>query len=187
MAVSAVEEMVLGEALITEDAIARRVAELGEEISGAYAGIGSPLVVISILKGSIFFTADLGRALTIPVEFEFVACRSYGADTKSSGTVELTKDVGMSLTGRHVLVVEDIVDTGLTTSFVLEHMRSHGPESVKLVALLDKEGRRLREVDADFRGFNIPNEFVVGYGLDLGESYRNLRDIRVMRAKVPSR
>lgn len=173
--------MVLGDALIDEATITARVAELGREISHAYAGAAQPLVLIGILKGSVFFTADLGRAITVPVEFEFVACRSYGADTKSSGTVELSKDVGMSLKGRDVLVVEDIVDTGLTTSFVMEHMRNHEPASVKLVALLDKEGRRLREVNADFFGFRIPNEFVVGYGLDLGEAYRNLRDIRVMR------
>ena len=115
------------------------------------------------------------------VEFEFVGCRSYGESTTTSGTVEFTKDIGMPLRDRDVLVVEDIVDTGLTTSFVLDHVRSHSPASARLVALLDKEGRRIREVTPDFCGFNIANEFVVGYGLDLGERYRNLPDIRTMR------
>ena len=172
--------MRLGEALITEAQIRQRVVELGKAISEAYKDIEQPLVLIGILKGSVIFTADLARAITIPVEFEFVGCRSYGEQTTSSGNVEFTKDVGMPLRGRDVLIVEDIVDTGLTTSFVLDYVRSHGPTSAKLVALLDKEGRRLRDVKPDFFGFNIGNEFVVGYGLDFAERYRNLPEIRVM-------
>jgi hypoxanthine phosphoribosyltransferase len=173
--------MTLGETLIEASAITTRVEDLGDEISEAYADLSRPLVLICILKGSVFFASDLGRAIRVPVEFEFIACRSYGASTTTSGNVELTKDVGTSLEGRDVLVVEDIVDTGLTTTFVMEHLRSQGPASVRLATLLDKKERRIRDITPDFCGFEIPDKFVVGYGLDLGEAYRNLRDIRVMR------
>jgi hypoxanthine phosphoribosyltransferase len=170
----------LGETLIDASAIQTRVVELGRDVSEAYAQTGMPLILVCVLKGAVFFGADLGRAITIPVEFEFIACRSYGASTTTSGNVELTKDVGRSLEGRDVLVVEDIVDTGLTTSFVMDHLRSQKPASVRLAALLNKQERRVRDITPDFCGFEIPDKFVVGYGLDLAEAYRNLRDIRVI-------
>jgi hypoxanthine phosphoribosyltransferase len=170
----------LGKTLIEASAIAARVQELGRDVSALYANTNRPLLLVCVLKGSVFFATDLGRALTIPVEFEFIAVRSYGASTTTSGNVELTKDVGTSLEGRDVLVVEDIVDTGLTTSFVVDHLRSQLPASVRLAALLNKQERRVRDITPDFCGFEIPDKFVVGYGLDLGEAYRNLPDIRVI-------
>lgn len=170
----------LGETLIEAPAIEGRVRELGAEISRSYEGMTRPLVLVCVLKGAVFFAVDLGRAITIPVEFEFIGCRSYGAATTTSGSVELTKDIATSLEGRDVLVVEDIVDTGLTTSFVMEHLHSQQPGSVRLAALLNKQARRVRELTPDFCGFEIPDKFVVGYGLDLSEGYRNLRDIHVI-------
>jgi hypoxanthine phosphoribosyltransferase len=186
-----------GAVLIDSETIRRRIVELAETIDRAYApaarpaqlalgidaaegGEDQPLVLIIVLKGSILFGADLSRALTIPVQYEFVACRSYGDGVTSSGTVELVKDVSMTLAGRDVLMVEDIVDTGLTTAFLYEHLASHKPRSLRLVTLLDKHGRRQKEVRVDFRGFDIPDEFVVGYGLDLAERYRNLHDIHLV-------
>jgi hypoxanthine phosphoribosyltransferase len=157
--------------------IARRVAELAGEIDSAYAQLPHPLVLICVLKGSLFFTADLARALRIPVVIDFIAVRSYQG-TRSMGTVELVKDVGMSLNDRDVLVVEDIIDSGLTTSFLLDHISSHRPRSLRLVALLDKQVERLREVHVDFTGFRIADRFVVGYGLDVDERWRNLPDVR---------
>jgi hypoxanthine phosphoribosyltransferase len=186
-----------GSVLISSEAIQRRIAELALEIDKAYApterpaelaleidggnsAAEQPLVLIIVLKGSILFGADLSRALTIPLQYEFVACRSYGDAATTSGTVELVKDVSMTLVDRDVLMVEDIVDTGLTTSFLYRHLASHRPRSLRLVALLDKRGRRQKEVRVDFRGFDIPDTFVVGYGLDLAESYRNLHDIHLV-------
>jgi hypoxanthine phosphoribosyltransferase len=171
----------LGETLIEASAIEERVRELGAEISQSYEHMTQPLVLVCVLKGAVFFAVDLGRAITIPVEFEFIACRSYGAATTTSGSVEMTKDVGTSLEGRDVLVVEDIVDTGLTTSFVIDHLQSQQPGSVRLAALLNKQARRVRDLTLDFCGFEIPDKFVVGYGLDLSEAYRNFRDIRVIQ------
>lgn len=174
----------LGEVVIEAAAIDARVKELGHEISEVYAQAPRPVILVCVLKGAVFFATDLGRAISIPVEFEFIACRSYGTATTTSGSVELTKDVGISLERRDVLVVEDIVDTGLTTSFVMEHFRSQQPASVRLAALLNKQDRRVRDIAPDFCGFEIPDKFVVGYGLDLSEAYRNLRDIRAVREGV---
>jgi hypoxanthine phosphoribosyltransferase len=170
----------LGKVVVEAAAIEARVKELGRDVSNAYAQTRHPLILVCVLKGAVFFAADLGRAITIPVEFEFIACRSYGTATTTSGSVELTKDVGTALEGRDVLVVEDIVDTGLTTSFVMEHLRSQQPASVRLAALLNKKDRRVRDIAPDFCGFEISDKFVVGYGLDLSEAYRNLRDIRAV-------
>jgi hypoxanthine phosphoribosyltransferase len=186
-----------GAVLIDSDTIRGRIAELALAIDKAYAATErpaelaldieggddareQPLVLIIVLKGSMLFGADLSRALTIPVQYEFVACRSYGESVTSSGTVELVKDVSMTLAGRDVLMVEDIVDTGLTTSFLYKHLASHHPRSLRLVSLLDKRGRRQKEVRIDFRGFDIPDRFVVGYGLDIAEKYRNLQDIHLV-------
>jgi hypoxanthine phosphoribosyltransferase len=182
--VTQVGDLTVGGILIEDTAIQRRVEELAAEIDAAYPVLEQSLVLICVLKGSILFTADLARALTIPVELEFVACRSYGDATSSSGTVELVKDVSMTLRDRDVLMVEDIIDTGLTTSFLRKHLATHHPRSLRLVSLLDKRSHRMREVQIDFRGFDIPDHFVVGYGLDVAQRLRNLRDIHVV--EVPS-
>jgi hypoxanthine phosphoribosyltransferase len=182
--VTQVGDLTIGGILIEDTAIQRRVEELAAEIDAAYPVLEQSLVLICVLKGSILFTADLARALTIPVELEFVACRSYGDATTSSGTVELVKDVSMTLRDRDVLMVEDIIDTGLTTSFLRKHLATHHPRSLRLVSLLDKRSHRMREVQIDFRGFDIPDHFVVGYGLDVAQRLRNLRDIHVV--EVPS-
>jgi len=178
--VTEVGDLTVGGVLIDEAAIQHRVDELAAEVDAAYSALDQPLVLICVLKGSILFTADLARALTIPVELEFVACRSYGDATTSSGTVELVKDVSMTLRDRDVLMVEDIIDTGLTTSFLRRHLATHHPRSLRLVSLLDKRSHRMREVQIDFRGFDIPDNFVVGYGLDLAQQHRNLRAIHVV-------
>ena len=168
-----------GDVVVSAARIADRVSGLASEITEQYHGIERPLVLICVLKGSVFFTSDLARALTLPVVMDFIAVRSY-AGTQSGGTVELVKDVGMSLQGRDVLLVEDIIDTGLTTSFLLDHLSHHRPRSLRLVALLDKRAHRLREVHVDFTGFVIPDRFVVGYGLDVDELHRGLPDVRVL-------
>jgi hypoxanthine phosphoribosyltransferase len=169
-----------GRLLVSPEQIAARIAELAAEIDAAYAGVDGPVVLLCVLKGSLFFTADLARALSIPLEIDAIAVRSYGAGTQSSGTVQLLKDVTTPLDGRHVLMVEDVIDTGLTTAFLHEHVARHHPASLRLVSLLDKPGRRLREVRIDFRGFVLPDEFVVGYGLDLDERFRNLPGVHAL-------
>jgi hypoxanthine phosphoribosyltransferase len=159
--------------------IAGRVRHMAAEIDGAYRELDQPLVLICVLKGSLFFTADLARALEVPAVLDFIAVRSY-AGTRSGGSVELVKDVGMPVQGRDVLLVEDIIDTGLTTSFLLDHLAQHRPASLRLAALLDKRAQRLREVHVDFTGFQIPDRFVVGYGLDVDERWRGLPDVRIL-------
>jgi len=178
------EQLTVGGVLIDRSAIQSKVDDLAREIDAAYRMVlEQPLVLTCVLKGSILFTADLARALTVPVELEFVACRSYGDATTSSGTVELVKDVSMPLAGRDVLMVEDIIDTGMTTSFLRKHLSTHHPRSLRLVAMLDKRARRLKPVEIDFCGFTIEDHFVVGYGLDLAQRYRNLRDIHVVEGQ----
>ncbi|HEV7677091.1 MAG TPA: hypoxanthine phosphoribosyltransferase [Candidatus Dormibacteraeota bacterium] len=168
-----------GEILVDAGQIATRIAALAIDIDATYDAIDQPLVLICVLKGSLFFTADLARALQTPVVVDFIAVRSYQGDS-STGTVELLKDIGMPLLGRDVLVVEDILDTGLTTAFLLDHVARHRPRSLRLVALFDKQVQRRAEVHCDFTGFSIPDRFVVGYGLDLDERWRNLPDVRTL-------
>ncbi len=170
----------LGAQLIAADAIQRRVREMAAEISHDYHELDTPLILLSVLKGSVSFTTDLSRSLTIPVNFDYVACSSYGPGTVTSGHVQLLKDLGMDVAGRHVLMVEDIIDTGLTTSFLFEHVQRHAPASVKLCVLLNKQERRVKPVPIAYKGFDIPNEFVVGYGLDFNELYRNLTAVYVL-------
>jgi len=170
----------LGRQLITADAIQRRVRELAEEISRDYARAERPVVLLSVLKGSVCFATDLSRNLTIPVNFEYVAVSSYGSGTESTGVVQMLKDLTMEVTGRDVLMVEDIIDTGLTTSFLFEHVQRHRPASLKLVVLLNKEERRIKPVPIAYKGFDIPNQFVVGYGLDYDELYRNLPAVHIL-------
>jgi hypoxanthine phosphoribosyltransferase len=169
-----------GTTLVDAATIAAGVARLATEIDQADAGATRPLVLVCVLKGSLIFTADLARALTVPVEIDTVAVRSYGSDGQRTGTVELIKDIGITLRDRDVLLVEDIVDTGMTTSFLRDHLLQHQPRSLRLVALLDKQAHRIREVVIDFCGFVIPDRFVVGYRLDLDERWRELPDIHAL-------
>ena len=174
----------VAEVLITAESIARRVAELGEEISRDYAG--KELMLICILKGANVFLADLVRQISIPVQYDFVAVSSYGADTKSSGVVRILKDLDDSVESKHVLVVEDIVDTGLTLrlSYLLENLRSRRAASVKVCTLLDKPVRRRVDVPVDYFGFKVQDQFVVGYGLDYQGKYRNLPYIGVLKPEI---
>ena len=164
---------------ITEEEIRARIKELGAEITRDYAGL-NPLL-IGVLKGACFFLSDLLRAIDTRVSIEFMAISSYGSSTRTSGEVRIVKDLDVAIEGRHILVVEDIVDTGLTLSYLLANLASRGAASVKLAALLDKHERRQREVKIDYLGFQIPDEFVVGYGLDFAERYRNLPFIGVLK------
>jgi hypoxanthine phosphoribosyltransferase len=170
----------LGRELISADAIQQRVREMAAEISRDYASTPKPLILLPVLKGSVCFATDLSRNLTVPVNFDYVAVSSYGAGTESTGHVQLLKDLTMNVAGRDVLMVEDIIDTGLTTAFLFEHVRRHGPSSLKLCVLLNKEERRITPVPITYKGFDIPNEFVVGYGLDYDELYRNLTAVHIL-------
>ena len=172
--------MNLGRELISGDAIQRRVRELAGDISRDYRNVERPIILLSVLKGSVCFATDLSRHITVPVNFDYVAVSSYGSGTESSGHVQLLKDLTMDVTGRDVLMVEDIIDTGLTTSFLFEHVQRHRPASLKLCVLLNKEERRITPVPISYKGFDIPNAFVVGYGLDYDELYRNLTAVHVL-------
>jgi hypoxanthine phosphoribosyltransferase len=164
--------------LITREEIAEAVNRLAAEINGDYQG-KQPLL-IGVLKGSFVFMADLVRQLDLPLELDFVRLSSYGAARESSGRVTIVQDVKTPMKGRDVLVIEDIVDTGITISFLLDYLKRKKPASLKLCALTDKPSRRRVPVPIDYRGFTIPNRFIVGYGLDCDERFRNLADIRVI-------
>ncbi len=168
--------------LVDEATIQQRVCELGAAISQAYAG--KDLVLVSVLKGSIIFMADLVRSITVPHEIDFMATSSYGAATSSSGVVRILKDLNVSIQGRNVLVVEDIIDSGHTLTYLLRLLNERQPASLRIVTLLDKPERRAVHIDVDWVGFSIPNEFVVGYGLDYNELYRNLPYIGVLKPSV---
>lgn len=157
---------------LSEEKIAKRIAEMGAEISEVYGD--EPVCLICILKGSVFFTVELAKRITSPVELEFMCVSSYGSGTKSSGVVKITKDLDVNIEGKNVLLVEDIIDSGRTLSYLLENLRTRNPKSLRLCTLLDKPERRVVEVDVDYVGFEIPDEFVVGYGLDYDQKYRNL-------------
>jgi hypoxanthine phosphoribosyltransferase len=167
------------EVLLSKDQIDSRIKEIGVEIAREYAG-KNPLL-IGVLKGACFFLSDLLRAIDIPLNIEFMAISSYGSSTRTSGEVRILKDLDVPIENRHIIVVEDIVDTGLTLSYLLANLKSRGAASVKLVALLDKSERREREVAIDYLGFEIPDAFVVGYGLDFAERYRNLPFIAILK------
>ena len=164
--------------LIEEDAVAARVAELGADVSTDYAD--KDLLLVGVLKGAVFFMADLMRQLTIPCEVDFMAISSYGAATDSSGVVRILKDLDINIEGREVLVVEDIIDSGLTLSYLMRMLESRNPASLEVCALLTKPARREIDVRVRYTGFEIPNEFVIGYGLDFGERYRNLPYVAVL-------
>jgi hypoxanthine phosphoribosyltransferase len=168
--------------LYTPEQIASRVAELGAEIAADYEGREPHL--ITIVKGSIPFLADLMRAMDIPLSLDLMGVASYGAGATSSGEVRLTKDLDDSIEGRHVLVVEDIIDTGLTLAYVLRNLRQRAPASVRVVTFLDKPAHRGSPIQADYVGFTIPDAFVIGYGLDWNQRYRNLPYIGVLRRDV---
>jgi hypoxanthine phosphoribosyltransferase len=167
------------EVLITTDQLNNRISQLGAEIARDYAG-KNPLL-IGVLKGACTFLSDLMRAADIQLGIEFMAISSYGASMRTSGEVRILKDLDVAIEGRHILVVEDIVDTGLTLNYLLANLKSRGAASVKLAALLDKFERREKEVPIDYLGFQIPDKFVVGYGLDYAERYRNLPFIGVVK------
>ena len=170
---SAVEEV-----LIDEAALRARVVELGEEVSADYEG--RDLLLVGVLKGAVFFMADLMRTLTVACEIDFMAVASYGAATDSSGVVRILKDLDMSIEGRDVLVVEDIIDSGLTLSYLMRNLRAREPASLEVCALLTKPARREIDVPVRYVGFEIPNRFVIGYGLDFAERYRNLPYVAVL-------
>ena len=163
--------------LLPYDTIQARIREMGREIAKDYAGRDPHLV--GVLKGACTFMTDLSRSVDLPLTLDYIAVSSYGAATKSSGEVKLVKDLDQGLEGRDLLVVEDIVDTGLTLNYLLNVLKARGPRTLKVAALLSKPSRRLVEVRVDYVGFSIDDHFVVGYGLDYNEKYRNLRDIVV--------
>ena len=164
--------------LIPEDKVDERIAQLGEQISKDYAG--RQVHLIGILKGSIFFICELAKRITVPVTMDFMSVSSYGAGTKSSGVVKLIKDLDEPIEGKDVLVVEDIIDSGHTLSYLLKNLSSRNPASIRLCTLLDKPERREVDVEVDYQGFSIPDEFVIGYGLDYDQRYRNLPYIGVL-------
>ena len=165
--------------LITADKIAARVAELGAKITADYRDVGKDLVLVCVLKGSVIFLADLCRHIDLPLSMDFIGIASYGDETKSTGVVQITSDLTKPIEGKHVVVVEDIIDTGLTATYLLDNLATRHPASVKLCSLLHKPDRAIREVKIDYLGFTIPNEFVIGYGLDYAQQYRNLPFIGV--------
>ena len=168
----------VGEVLIDEASLQVRIAELGGEISDFYRG-RDPLLV-GVLKGAVFFMADLMRHLRVPCEVDFMAISSYGAATDSSGVVRILKDLDLNIEGRHVLVVEDIIDSGLTLSYLIRNLEAREPATLEVAALMTKPGRREIDVDVRWVGFEIPNRFVIGYGLDFAEHYRNLPYVGVL-------
>lgn len=173
----------VAEVLISEGQIQAKVAELGRQLSRDYQG--RPLTLVSVLKGSLPFMADLMRAITLPLTIDLMEVSSYGgAVTETSGLVRILKDLSASIEDKDVLIVEDIIDTGLTLNYLLRYLRGKGPRSLRICALLDKPARRLVDIDIDYRGFSIPDRFVIGYGLDYGEHYRNLPFIGVLRPEV---
>ncbi|MGB7134723.1 MAG: hypoxanthine phosphoribosyltransferase [Acidobacteriaceae bacterium] len=166
------------EVLFSRDRIRHRVAEMGKEIDRDYAG--EKIVLVGVLKGAAIFLADLARSISVDNTFDFVAVSSYGQGQRSSGAVKLIKDLDQPIEGKNVIIVEDILDTGLTLHFLRSLFEQHQPKSLRIAALLDKPSRRLERIDADYVGFTIPNQFVIGYGMDYAERYRNLPDICLM-------
>jgi hypoxanthine phosphoribosyltransferase len=161
--------------LYSEDEIAKRVREMGAQITADFTG--QKVVLIGVLKGATIFLSDLARAIRLDATFDFIATSSYGKGHQQSGEVRMIKDVDQSMEGRNVILVEDILDTGLTLTYLRKVLLAHQPKSFKIAALLDKPARRIQKIDGDYIGFTIPNKFVVGYGLDYAERYRNLPEI----------
>ena len=168
--------------LVTEEQIGEAVYRLGRQLSEDYAG--KDLLLVGVLKGALMFIVDLARAINLPVTMDFMAVASYGASTETSGIVRILKDLDSSIEGKHVLVVEDIVDSGLTLNYILETLRTRNPASVRVCALLNKRERRRSDVPIDYVCFEIPDEFVVGYGLDFNQIYRNLPFVGVLKPEA---
>lgn len=167
------------EVMLSEEEVNKRIREIGEAVSRDYAGKSVHLVCV--LKGGSFFMTELAKRITVPVSLDFMSVSSYGGETKSSGVVRIVKDLDEPLAGKDVLVVEDIVDSGRTLNYLLEMLKDRGPASVRLCTLLDKPDRRVVDVNVDYTGFTIPDEFVVGYGLDYDQRYRNLPYIGIVK------
>ncbi len=176
----------IAKVLVTEQEVQRRIAELGEKLRKDYAGIDGEIVLICILKGAVMFFADLARAMDMNMQMEFMGISSYGNEQKTSGIVRITKDIDTSITGKHVIIAEDIMDSGLTLSHLIKLLSSRSPASLKICCLLDKPSRRETDITPDYCGFIIPNEFVVGYGLDYNGFYRNLPYVGVLKPSVYS-
>ncbi|MBD7958360.1 hypoxanthine phosphoribosyltransferase [Microbacterium sp. Sa4CUA7] len=172
----------LSTVLVTEEEIQRKLAELAARVDADYAG--KDLLLVGVLKGAVMVMADFARSLQSDITMDWMAVSSYGAGTKSSGVVQIRKDLDTDLHGKHVLIVEDIIDSGLTLSWLLENFASRGAESIEVLALLRKPEAAKVKIDCKYVGFDIPNEFVVGYGLDYAERYRNLRDVAVLAPHV---
>lgn len=170
------------EILFTEGQLKKRVDEIARQIEADY--VGKEIMLISVLRGSFIFMADLCRAIRLPCTLDFMSVSSYGTGTTSSGQVQITKDLSEDITGRHIIVVEDILDSGNTLSYLLNILEHRHPASVRLCTLLDKPDRRTKPVDLHYRGFTIPDAFVVGYGLDYAEKYRNLPYIGILKPEV---
>lgn len=168
--------------LLTEEEIKNKVSEIGEQISKDYNG--KKLLLVSILKGSVVFMADLMRSIKIPAHIDFMAVSSYGSGVKTSGVVKIIKDLDIDLKGYDILIVEDILDSGMTLSYLIEILKTRNPNSVEICALLDKPERHKVDVSLKYKGFTVPDEFVVGYGLDYDESYRNLPYIGILKPEV---
>ncbi len=178
------DDLALDQTLITEEQIQTRLAEMAAEINRDYEG--QDVLLVGVLKGAVMVMADLARALDRHVEMDWMAVSSYGSGTKSSGVVRILKDLDTDLQGRHVLIVEDIIDTGLTLSWLVTNLRSRGPASVEIATLLRKPDAVQNDIDVKYIGFDIPNAFVVGYGLDYNEKYRNLRCVGTLAPHVYS-
>jgi hypoxanthine phosphoribosyltransferase len=170
--------------LITEQQIGEKTAELAEQIAEDYREVDGDVLIVGVLKGAVMFMTDFARAMPVPVQLEFMAVSSYGSSTSSSGVVRILKDLDRDIAGKHVLIVEDIIDSGLTLSWLLKNLESRGPASLEVVALLRKPDAVKVDVPVKYVGFDIPNEFVVGYGLDYGERYRDLPYIGTLDPKV---
>ncbi len=168
--------------ILSESDIRARVKELGQQISDEYRPLGGELVLVGILKGSFVFLADLARAIDLPVTIDFIGLSSYGDATESSGVVRLTSDLSTPVEGKHLLIVEDIVDTGLTMRYLLENLRTRGPATIKLSSLLEKPSKNQSGITVDYLGFTIPDQFVVGYGLDSAGKYRNVPYVGVLES-----
>jgi hypoxanthine phosphoribosyltransferase len=171
------------EVLFSRDRIRHRVGEMGRQIDRDYAG--ERIVLVGVLKGAAIFLADLARSISVDNTFDFVAVSSYGKEQRTTGAVKLIKDLDHPIEGKNVIIVEDILDTGLTLGFLCHLLEQHHPKTLRIAALLDKPSRRLVKIDADYVGFTIPDRFVIGYGMDFAERYRNLPDICLMPSEVP--
>lgn len=170
--------------LLSEDEIRAKVQEMGKKLSEDYKG--KNLLLVTVLKGAVVFLADLMRQIDVPAEIDFMVVSSYGSGIKSSGVVKIVKDLDVPLAGKDILIVEDILDSGMTLSYIKELLQSRGPRSIRIVTLLDKPARRKVDLQADYVGFEVPDEFVVGYGLDFDERYRNLPYIGILKPEVYS-